>query len=68
MNPENFGANLKQLLDELDLSQSEFARRAGLSQAAVSQILNNEREPSLQTICKILTVIPTTFERLVKTP
>jgi transcriptional regulator with XRE-family HTH domain len=68
MNPENFGANLKQLLDELDLIQSEFARRAGLSQAAVSQILNNEREPSLQTICKILTVIPTTFERLVKTP
>lgn len=66
MNPENFGKNLKYVLDCLEMSQTEFSKRTGLTQAAISQIINGERDPSLQTIVKILTAIPTNFERLLK--
>lgn len=68
MSPEYFGANLRKLLRALDMNQTQFAERTGLTQAAVSQILDGKREPSLATICKILLVIPTSFENLVRKP
>lgn len=63
---ENIGKNLKQIIELLGCTQAEFAERCGITQAAVSQILNGEREPSLKTIIQILKVVPTTFERLCK--
>lgn len=66
MKQKAFAKNLKQVLDSLDMSQIEFARRTGLTAAAISQIVNGEREPSLSTIIKILEVLPIKFERLVK--
>lgn len=68
MNPDYFGVNLRKCLKALDMTQTEFAQRTGLTQAAVSQILDGKREPSLQTICKILEVLPTNFEWLVRKP
>lgn len=68
MSPEYFGANLRKCLRALDMTQAEFAQRTGLTQAAISQILDGKREPSLQTICKILEVLPTNFEWLVRKP
>jgi transcriptional regulator with XRE-family HTH domain len=64
----NFGRNLGLFLDFFDLSQAEFAKRTGLTQAAVSQIVNGKREPGLETICRVLKVIPVTFERLIEDP
>jgi len=61
--PENFGKNLKTVIDFLEISQAELT---GLTQAGISQIVNGEREPSLGSICKILNVLPVKFERLVK--
>lgn len=61
-----FGKNLSQILDDLGMSQVELARRSGLTPAAVSQIINGEREPSFGTIVKILDVIPIQFEKLLK--
>lgn len=66
MNPKNFGKNLSRVMEALDMSQSELARRTNLTPAAISQIIHGEREPSLSTVCKILAVIPIPFERLVK--
>lgn len=66
MNPDNFGKNLKDILDYLEISQLEFARNVGITPAAVSQILNGKREPSLKTICLILRVLPIKFETLVR--
>ena len=66
MNHKNFGRNLKYILDCLYLNQSELAEKSGLTQAAISQIINGQREPALETICKILSVIPVKFERLVQ--
>lgn len=68
MNPEYFGANLRKILRALDMPQAELAERSGLTPAAISQILDGKREPTLQTICKILGVIPTSFEKLVREP
>jgi transcriptional regulator with XRE-family HTH domain len=65
MSPEYFGANLRKVLRSIDMSQAEFAERSGLTPAAVSQILNGQREPTLKTICKILEVLPTNFNWLV---
>ena len=61
-----FGKNLRTIMFHLEISQRDLAERAGLTTAAVSQIINGKREPSLETICKILEVIPTTFEMLVR--
>lgn len=66
MNPEYFGANLRKVLRALDMSQVELSERSGLTQAAISQILDGKREPALGTVCKILSVIPVRFETLVK--
>jgi predicted transcriptional regulator len=64
--PENFGKNLKEIIDDLDMSQCEMSKRCGLTEAAISQIISGERDPSLKTIVKILNTIPTTMERLLK--
>lgn len=61
-----FGKNLKEVLDALEMNQTELAARTGLTQAAVSQLLNDEREPSFRTILKILDAIPVKFERLIR--
>lgn len=63
MNPSNFGPNLKA---KLKISQRELADRSGLTESAVSQILSGVREPSLSSICKILSVTKIKFETLVK--
>ena len=61
---ENFHINLRQLLNELGLSQVEFAERIGCTQAAVSQLLNAERLPSMETLLKIINTFHIKFERL----
>lgn len=66
MKPENFGKNLKTVLDFLDVSQSKLAERAGLTQAAISQIVNGEREPSLGSAIKIAEATGCSLERLLK--
>lgn len=47
------------------MSQSELAKRSGLTPAAISQIESGQREPSLSSILAIMKVIPVTFEKLV---
>jgi len=64
----NFSRNLKSIMDHLGMSQSELADKSGVTRAAISQIINNKREPSLVTICRILNVIPISFEKLMKDP
>lgn len=66
MKPENFGKNLREVMKALDMCQLRLAIDTGLTPAAISQILNNKRKPNIETICKILKTIPTSFERLVK--
>lgn len=64
--PKQFGKNLGLILKQLEITQADFAAKAQLTPAAVSQIIDGKRDPSLETICRILGVIPVTFERLMK--
>ena len=64
--PKQFGKNLGLILKQLGMTQVDFAKRAQMTTAAVSQILDGKRDPSLETICKILGVIPVTFERMMQ--
>lgn len=66
LKPENIGKNLKEIMKILGMNQTKLAEKTGLTQAAISQIINSEREPSLKSICVILEVIPISFERLLK--
>ena len=63
---KRFGKNLREIRENLDMSQAELASRSGLTPAAVSQIEAGIREPALSSVVKILNVIPVTFERLMK--
>lgn len=40
-------------LDKQGLTQTEFARRIGVSQSVVSDIINGEHSPSLDTLVRI---------------
>lgn len=60
----SFGTELKRILHSLEMTQSELAERTRLTPAAISQIIDGKREPSLSSIVKILKVIPVKFERL----
>ena len=66
MKRHNLASNLKEILDFHDWNQAEFADKLEITQAAVSQILSGEREPSLPTTIRILEVTGVTFERLLK--
>jgi transcriptional regulator with XRE-family HTH domain len=48
----DFIAQIENRLQELELSQNELARRLGVSEGAVSQVLNNPQNLTLKTIAK----------------
>lgn len=61
-----FGKNLQGILEFSDITQGDFAKRCGLTPAAISQIINGDREPQLSTVIKILDALGVTFERMLK--
>lgn len=48
-----FSENLKTLMAEQKLSNSELARRTGISNQAISHYLLCQREITLENLCKI---------------
>lgn len=55
------GEQLRRRARELDLTDAEVARRAGLSPRRYGNYVTGDREPDLQTlvrICKVLTTTP----------
>ena len=52
-------------MSTLGMDQTELAKMTGLTQAAVSQLLNGVRDPSIHTLVKIMKVIPVKFENLI---
>lgn len=57
---ETFGERLRLRAKELGLSDSEVARRLGLSQARYSNYVNGNREPDNATLVRICRVLDTT--------
>lgn len=52
------------LLKESNLSQRELAIRIGVTEAAISRYVNGEREPKLDVISNMATVLHTTTDFL----
>jgi transcriptional regulator with XRE-family HTH domain len=63
-----FGKNLRKIMNALGMDQTELAKKSGLTQAAVSQLLAGLRDPSLHTLVRIMRVIPVKFETLINVP
>lgn len=58
---EGLGEKLRQRARELGLSDSEVARRLGMSQARYAHYVKDKREPDFRTfvgICRILAISP----------
>ena len=58
MRDTNIINNLKDLLIYEELTQVEFAKLIGSSEASVSKYLSGERSPSVMTIIKICEAFP----------
>lgn len=59
-----FPKRLKTLMDALGCDQITFARRIGVTQAALSQILNGKRSPSIKTLIAISLKTGASIDRL----
>lgn len=58
---DGLGEKMRQRARELGLTDTEVARRLGLSQARYAHYVNNKREPDFRTfvnICRILSTSP----------
>lgn len=56
---------IKELRESLQISQSELARRIGVSQVSVSMYENGETTPKLVVAAKLASVLGVTCEELV---
>lgn len=52
-----FGNKLIELLNLLDLSQADLARKAGITEAAISHYIKDKRKPNYETFMKINKVL-----------
>lgn len=59
-----FGEQLRQRAKELDLSDAEVARRAGLTARRYGHYVTGTREPDLQTLVRICIVLDTTPDQM----
>lgn len=63
-NCRRFGKELRQLREQAGLSQEEFAERAGVHRTYVGGIERGERNPTLQTICRLAAALNVPPRRL----
>lgn len=61
-----FGKNMKEIREFLGLSQTDLANKTGLTCPGISMLENGQRDPSFDTIIKILDAFGVTFERMIK--
>ena len=61
---DGFGKRVISLLEESGYTQKELANMIGVSEAALSRYLKDEREPKMETIANIATALNTTTDYL----
>ena len=59
-----FAERLKKLLTESSMKQNELARRARITEAALSRYLNDGRVPRIDIVANLATVLNTTTDYL----
>lgn len=63
-----FGANLADALEERRMTQKELARRAGVTEAAVSRYLTGERAPQAATVAALARALDCSTDDLLGAP
>ncbi len=66
LNKDVIAKRLRAIREGMKLSQSEFAERVGISQAAISQFEDSKRVPSMATLQKIASSLSISVAHLVK--
>ena len=59
-----FKKNLKRLLEQNNLNQAEFAKKIGVTEAAVSRYINGSRIPSTKIVGKIIKTLNCSYSEL----
>lgn len=62
---EKLGERIEALMKEEKLSQKELAIMAGVTEAALSRYINNERQPKVEILANIATALNTTSDYLI---
>ena len=62
----HFGENLKNILEEAGISQSELGRRCGISDQQISRFINgSQNNPYIQTVVAMSTALGVSIGKLV---
>ena len=61
-----FGQNLKKILAEKGISQTELAKKSGTSDSLISNYINNKRTPTSKSLNHIATALGVTADELLK--
>lgn len=64
-NAKYFGEKVGNLLVVNHWTQKKLARKAKITEAAVSQLINGGRRPTLETACRIANAFEISLEHLV---
>lgn len=62
---QNMGGRIQKLMKDNELTQRELASMVGVTEAAMSRYLKDEREPKSEIIANIATALGTTIDYLV---
>ncbi|MDE6434653.1 MAG: helix-turn-helix domain-containing protein [Lachnospiraceae bacterium] len=62
---EKIGDRIMGLMKSTDYTQKELASMVGVTEAAMSRYLRNEREPRLEVIANLATALKTTSDYLI---
>ena len=62
---ERIGERIAALMKDEKLSQKELAIMAGVTEAALSRYINNERQPKVEILANIATALNTTSDFLI---
>lgn len=63
---EMIGDRIAELMKKSDYTQKELASMVGVTEAAMSRYLRNEREPRIEVIANLATALNTTSDYLIK--
>ncbi len=63
-NQATFSKNLQKIMCTLGTTEMDLHRKTGLGQVTLNHIVTGRRPPSLDSIVKILAVVPAKFEKL----
>lgn len=61
---EKLGDRITILLKEKHITQKDLANAVGVTESALSRYINNEREPKLEVLANLATVLDTTVDYL----